>query len=204
MKGIMNSKRLLDWLDAAEITENDVMNLISFYNDCATVMGFPYKGIRPKGTKPLKDHPWYKDAFQLVRIINKMGAKPRDFIMAQFHYFKKVKLKRVNSRDIPTLHTMLEPSAVDKWRNYLQYIGKELPLAKKITKEEMKMFNIKRMRHLMDKYNIKDEEDFFKDPILISQLSKTFVESHESFNKLVSDQYYEKKFGMKLEELFYK
>lgn len=187
------------WWDLLDITSKDIYDTVNYYNDCAVVAGYPYNKIKLKVGKPLKDYSWYGDVTSLTRLICSLEAKPKDFITAQFLYYKKGHSK---GREIPAFKTMLAPAAIEKWHRYMQEQGKETPAYEKISKEEMNKFNKMRMQHLIKQYNIQKEDDFFKDPVLISQLSRSFVEQFETYNTLVESGYYKNVFGLDIETMF--
>jgi hypothetical protein len=187
------------WWDLLDVTSKDIYDTVSFYNDCAVVAGFPYSKIHMKFGKSLKDYNWYGDVISLTRLICSLEAKPKEFITAQFLYYKKNHSK---GREIPSFKTMITPAAIEKWHKYMQELGKETPAYERISKEEMDKFNTLRMKHLIKQYNIQKEEDFFKDPLLISQLSRSFIEKFETYNTLVETGYYKTNFGIDVETLF--
>ena len=187
------------WWDILDITAKDIYDTVNYYNDCAIVAGFPYNKIRLKVGKPLKSYSWYPDVTSLTRLISSLEAKPKDFITAQFIYYKK---KHSKGREIPSFKTMITPAAIEKWHKYMIAQGKETPAYERISREEMDKFNTMRMKHLISQYKIEKEEDFFKDPLLISQLSKSFVEKFETYNMLVESGYYKNVFGIDPENIF--
>src|ERR1035437_3099525 len=185
------------WAGAVEISEVDIAAVASLYNDCvAKIDPFRFR-LDMRGDFTLK--PWCKDIISLIRLINKIGAKPRTYLQAQIVEYRK---PCKSSRQIPTIKMMCSPSGVDRYERFCGRMGMNQRPIHKITTMELEDFSGIQMITTMKRLHIECEDDFFKDPYLIAQLNQSFVKKHPSFIKLEAEGFYKKKFGITGEEIF--
>lgn len=187
----------IGWAGAVEISEPDIAMVANLYNDCiAKVDPFRFS-LDLKGDFTLK--PWCKDIITLIRLMNKIGAKPRTYIQAQVVEYRK---PCKSARNIPTIKMMCSPAGIDRYDRFCDRMGLNQRPVHKITQLELEDFSGIQMVSTMKRLNISCEDDFFKDPYLIAQLSQGFVRKHPSFIKLEAQGFYQKKFGITGEEIF--
>jgi len=186
-----------NWAGATEITESDVALIANIFNDCiAKIDPFRYR-LDLNGNFTTK--PWFKEIITLIRLMARIEAKPRLYIQAQISEYKapcKV------SRAVPTIKMMTTPAGVDRYHRFLDKMGMNPTNVPKISEEEMMDFSKAQMEAVMKKLNIPTEREFFKDPYLVAQLSKSFVQKNPSFQELVSEGFYQKKYKLSPDNLF--
>lgn len=195
MSGVKMSEEI-GWAGAVEISEVDIAMVANIYNDCiAKIDPFRFH-LDLRGDFTLK--PWCKDIISLIRLINKIGAKPRLYIQAQVVEYRK---PCKSARQIPTIKMMTTPAGIDRYERFCDRMGMNRAKPVKITNTDLEDFSGVQMTSLMKRLNIPCEDDFFKDPYLVAQLSKSFVLKHPSFIKLDHEGYYQKKFGVPSESI---
>lgn len=179
------------WAGAVEITESDVALVANLLNDCiAKIDPFRFR-LNLNGDFTMK--PWYKEIITLIRLMNKIEAKPRLYIQAQIaEYRKPCKI----AREVPTIKMMYSPAGIDRYQRFLDKMGMTSSKYHKVTVEEMMDFSKTQMVTIMKRLNIPNEQEFFKDPYLVAQLSASFVKNNLNFIKLESEGFYKKKFGI--------
>ena len=184
---------------AIPITESKLLALLDLYNDLLST-NFHLRGGTeewrhqrniPKD-KTLYDTPFYPDLVNLYSIILTLKVKPREYIMFQIKNYKPpTKMSRLN----PTIRMLTTPAAVERWEN--QFVR---PL-RTTSDEESDRVSRSYMLSLMEANGIQTEDEFYRDPILISQISKSFLAKQPEFQKLVSTGYFLKTFGMAAKDL---
>lgn len=180
----------LNWWEHTEISETDIALIAHIYNDCLERID-PFK-YRLSLDKTFTKKPWYKDMFNLVRVITSIDAKPREYIQAQIsEYVKPIK----RSREIPTIRMMASPSGIDRYKRYCKRHGKLPSNDMRITSKELAVFSSHQLSKVLKTNNL-TEEQFFKDPYLIAQLSRVFVENHPVFRHYEEMGFYKKAFGV--------
>lgn len=184
------------WLES-EISESDVVSLVNIYNDAVTrIASFKY---RLKLTESFTREPWYKEVVLLYRLINKLDVKPRTYISAQIkEYIKPIKYGRA----VPSISSLTSPAALVRWEKYCARMGRVLDVKTKITEQDLNDYNLLQMKSLMKNNNVANETDFFKDPYLLAQLTKDFINTRPAFKKLVNENYYKETFNLTPDELF--
>lgn len=187
----------IGWAGAIEISETDIALVANIYNDCVAKID-PYRFLLDlRGDFTLR--PWCKDIITLIRLIKKLGAKPRIYIQAQVVEYRK---PCQSSRQVPTIKMMTTPAGIDRYERFCDRMGMDRKPPMKVTKLELEDFSSIQMNTIMTRLNLSCADDFFKDPYLVSQLSQSFVKKHPSFIKLEAEGYYKKKFGINGEEIF--
>ena len=193
-KEYMNEE--LGWAGAVEISEVDIALVANLYNDCIAKID-PFRfNLDLRGDFTLK--PWCKDIITLIRVMKKVGAKPRTYIQAQVVEYRK---PCKSARNIPTIKMMCSPAGIDRYDRFCDRMGMNQKPVHIITQTDLEDYSGIQMNDTMERLNI-CEDDFFKDPYLVSQLSQGFVRKHPSFIKLESEGFYKKKFGITGEEIF--
>lgn len=138
----------------------------------------------------------YDDGKKVLDLIHKLGASPRDFVLAQiFEYSRKNK----KAAEVPTIKMMAAPAAIDRWSNYMIKRGKLQEIRPK--EQEIMDYNNDHVSKIMVANSISSLEEFFKDPYCVAQLSKNYVLNHPVFKKLNSEDYYSKN-GFSVEDIF--
>lgn len=174
------------------MTDSQLYLLLQIYNDTVSSISWKYQ-IRTKPDKLLKEYPWYEDLVNLYNIIHTLGAKPRDYIRVQItHYKQPTKFSRV----VPTIRMMTTVKALETWEKS-QAKPKE---AKRLSNDYLIQASNTYMLGLMKANNLASEEEFFKDPFLISQVSKVFLLVNPIFVRLLEEGYYSR-FGLSKENL---
>jgi hypothetical protein len=185
----------LNWWERTEITDTDIALMAHIYNDCLEKID-PFK-YRLTLDKTFTKKPWFKDMFNLVRLITSLGVKPREYIQAQIsEYVKPIK----KAREVPTIRMMASPSGIDRYTSYCKKHGKLPSNNKRINATELEKFSLVQMQRIM-KTNHLTEKDFFRDPYLMAQLSRDFVLSHPTFLELNTTGFYRTSFGVDGTEL---
>lgn len=174
------------------MTDSQLYLLLQIYNDAVSSISWKYQ-VRVKQDTPLKEHSWYPDLINLYNMVHSLGAKPRDYIRVQIiNYKQPTKFSRV----VPTLRMMTTVKAMETWEK-----SQAKPVeAKRLSVEFLNRASSKYMLDLMKANNLSSEEEFFKDPFLISQVSKSFLYSNPIFNRLLDEGYYSR-FGLSRETL---
>ena len=174
------------------MTDLQLYLLLQIYNDAVSSISWKYQ-IKIKQDRPLKEYSWYEDLVNLHEIIHALGVKPRDYIRVQITSYKQpTKFSRV----VPTIRMMTTVKAMETWEKS-QAKPKE---AKRLSAEYLIDASKKYMADLMKANGITEEEEFFKDPFLISQVSKSFLTVSPIFNRLLDEGYYSR-FGLSKENL---
>jgi hypothetical protein len=180
-------------------TEAKLMSLLDLYNDLLTtnfhIRGGTqeYKYHRTvKDGKALSEMFFYEDLIHLYSVIVHLGVKPRDYIMYQIKTYKP---PTKFSRMTPTIRMLTTPAAIEKWENQFVKIKSSM------SEEDRDSLNKEYIETLMRANGISSEEEFFKDPILISQVSKSFLVKNPVFKRLLAEGYYLKTFKLKTSDL---
>lgn len=185
------------WSGAVDITESDVALVANIFNDCiAKIDPFRFR-LDLSGNFTMK--PWYKEIITLIRLMTKIEAKPRLYIQAQITEYKK---PCKSSREVPTIKMMCSPAGIDRYQRFLEKMGMTPDKVHKVSQEEMVDFSKSQMKAIMKRLNIPNEQEFFKDPYLVAQLSKSYVQSNPVFQELASSGFYKKKYGVDPANLF--
>lgn len=188
------------WHDVTDITEKDVIEILTLYNDMVMLYNGDY---RTKISKSLKQTKLYGDCITLYRLLFKYKIKPRFYMNAHFDLYKKSKQKDKRfRRKFPTLASMATPAAIDKYKNYLVETGQVLPEAVSLSEEELIKYNREQLKEMMSKWHM-SEKDLFADPVLAAQFSLNFLEKQQAFKELINEHYYEQTFNVNnYKELF--
>lgn len=185
------------WAGAVDITESDVALIANLFNDCiAKIDPFRFR-LDLNGDFTMK--PWYKEIITLIRLMTKIEAKPRLYIQAQITEYRK---PCKSSREVPTIKMMCSPAGIDRYQRFLEKMGMTPDKVHRISQEEMADFSKSQMETIMKRLNIPNEQEFFKDPYLVAQLSKSYVQSNPVFQELATSGFYQKKFGVDPDNLF--
>lgn len=186
-----------NWAGATEITESDVALIANLFNDfVAKIDPFRYR-LDLNGDFTTK--PWFKEIVTLIRLMARIDAKPRLYIQAQIaEYRQPCKV----SRAVPTIKMMTTPAGVDRYHRFLDKMGMNPTTVHKVSDEEMADFSKSQMEAIMKRLNIVTEREFFKDPYLVAQLSKSYVQKNPAFQELVTEGFYQKKYKVKPDSLF--
>ena len=183
-------------LNAGAIPESKLLALLEMYNDLL-IINFK-RDLREYGhhktvsnNKTLYEMPFYPDLVNLYNIVTTLKVRPRDYIIYQF---KNHKQPTTRSRQVPTIKMLTTPAAVELWEK--QFNKPILTISDKDLEESSRKY----MLSLMTIHNV-TEEDFFKDPMLISQVAKSFLHKQPAFRKLLSEGYYLKTFKLQASDL---
>ncbi len=161
--------------------------LLQIYNDAISTISWKYQ-IKLKEGQKLESYTWYKDLVNLYNIIHSLGIKPRAYITFQINNYKQ---PTKFSRMVPTIRMLTTMKALEDWEK-----ANAAPVKAKILSEDYLIESSKKyMVDLMRANNIDSEEEFFKDPYLISMLSKCFLIKNPIFMSLLNSGYYSK-FGL--------
>ena len=161
--------------------------LLQIYNDAISSIGWKYQ-IKLKEGQKLSSYTWYQDLINLYNIIHSLGVKPRDYVRFQVNNYKQ---PTKFSRMVPTLRMLTTMKAVEDWER-----SQGPPIeAKRLSDDYLIETSKKYMSDLMKANNISSEEEFFKDPYLISMLSRAFLVNNPTFMSLLNSGYYTK-FGL--------
>ena len=184
-----------DKVDPVDISETDLMLLASLYNECLGKID-PHR-YQLHFSKGYEQKTWYKELLNLYRTINKVNAKPRDYIQSQISEYKPSFKK---GRRVPTIKMMTTEEGVQRYYSYMNRHGR---IDSKVTvvKANLSEFAETSLRRLMANFRIVDEVDFFKDPYLLKQLPRNFVLEHPVYKQLCNMHFYEKQYGMAGTEL---
>jgi hypothetical protein len=180
---------------SAEVSDDDLLLLASVYNDCLSKID-PFR-YNLKFTDGFRNKPWYNDLLSLLRVINKLGAKPREYIQAQLNEYKPA-LKL--SRRVPTIRMMASDEGIERYNSYLGKRGRGESTVV-IVKANMMEFADVALHKMMATYKIDTVQDIFKDPFLMRQLPLQYVKKHPAYVELCNSHYYEKEFGVEGIEL---
>ena len=177
-------------VDSVEVSDNDLVLLATIYNEClAKIDPFRYN---LRFTNNYKKKTWYRDLLGLFRTINKINARPREYIQAQISEYRPP-LKK--SRRVPTIKMMSSEEGIKRYYSYLDKHGR-IPSNVVVVKANTSEFADSIMHKLMKSFHIEKEQDFFKDPFLIKQLPRAFVTSHPAYKELCAEHFYEKTYGL--------
>ncbi len=180
-----------------EISETDIIMIAEIYNDIIGKID-PYKfHLSFKGD--FKGRTWYREMIPLIRLMKSIKAKPRLYLQAQVvEYRKPVK----HARQVPTIKMMATPAGIERYERFCVKRGLTKSKIHKVTQTELEDFSGIQMLAMMERLHISCQDDFFKDPYLIAQLSQSYVKKHPSFIKLEAEGFYQKEFGVSVESLF--
>lgn len=184
-------------MEYSDVTEKDILDLISIYNEFTKTKHPFFYVLRTSGNITQKT--WYRYFVDLARIIRIAKAQPREFIQAQFASFRQ---PTPLHKPVPHPKYLAATASVERWKLYLIKLGKkqhEVPL---VDDQALSVMSADRMKRLMKSCGLIDEEEFFLDPTLISQLSYGFVKKHPIFKKLEAIDYYQTTFGITALDLF--
>ena len=176
-----------------------LMALLDLYNDLLSV-NYHIKGgteeykyhKKLKEGLPLSSAPFYEDLLRLYSLIVDLKVRPRDYILYQLRLYKP---PTKYSYKVPTLRMLTNPAALERWNK--QFIKIQSPL----TESELDAANLEYMQTLMRANGLSSEEEFFKDPILLSQVSKSFLLKNNTFKTLLASGYYLRTFGLQAKDL---
>jgi len=170
-----------------DIPDSKLYLLLQLYNGAVGKVSWNY-AVKINKKKLFREHPWYDDLVNLYNIIHYNGIKARDYLNVQVtHYRKATRF----SRSVPTIRMMTTPAALEVWSKSL-----ERTTAKPPSFSELVTSSEKYMRDLMQMNNLSSEEEFFKDPLLIREVSRAFLSQHPVFLRLLSEGYYKEHFGL--------
>ena len=190
------------WQNSTDVTQEDVINLIVLYNSFVTHHGGDVKYYIKYKSKNFAAHKHYGDAFNLIRFMNKLEIKPREYFNVQFEYYKKEK-KHPYCRPYPSLKNLFSPAALTRWKQWLIDTKKEKMPAADLTPAEIRSYEESYLKDMMKAWNFTSEKEFFKDIVLTRHFSLDFLHSRGTFMELVDDHFYERSYSVKdYRELF--
>ena len=169
------------------VPDSKLYLLLQLYNGAVGKVSWNY-AVKVSKNKLFKDHPWYDDLVNLYNIIHYNGLKARDYLAVQVSHYRKATRF---SRTVPSIRMMTTPAALEVWSKSL-----ERTFAKPPSFAELVNISDKYMRDLMHMNHITSEEDFFKDPLLIREVSRAFLSQHPVFLRLLAEGYYKEHFGL--------
>lgn len=183
-----------NWWENTEYSLTDAKLVVDLYNDLTAMRrGARYKDKKVSVEEAAKyNERIMKEAIAFLRLTGRFNASPREFMLAQVDQYSG----KNRFRKFPTLKMMSAPSAVDNWKSYCERVGKIVPEVDDTSLESLLKYNKDRMSTIMRTNNVKTEEDFFKNPIFISDLSYSFLQKQPLFIKLVKEQYYKDTYDM--------
>jgi hypothetical protein len=170
-----------------DIPDSKLYLLLQLYNGAVGKVSWNY-AVKINKKKLFREHPWYDDLVNLYNIIHYNGIKARDYLAVQVSHYRKATRF---SRSVPTIRMMTTPAALEVWSKSL-----ERTTAKPPSFSELVTSSEKYMRDLMQMNNLSSEEEFFKDPLLIREVSRAFLSQHPVFLRLLSEGYYKEHFGL--------
>ena len=170
-----------------DIPDSKLYLLLQLYNGAVGKVSWNY-AVRLNKNKLFKEHPWYDDLVNLYNIIHYNGIRARDYLSVQVSHYRKATRF---SRSVPTIRMMTTPAALEVWSKSL-----ERTVVKPPSFTELVSISEKYMKDLMHMNNLSSEEDFFKDPLLIREVSRAFLSQHPVFLRLLSEGYYKEHFGL--------
>lgn len=184
---------------AIPVTESKLLALLDLYNDLLTT-NFHIRGGTEEykyhksipSNKSLYDTYFYQDLLNLYSIITNLKVRPLSYIMFQI---KNYRPPTNMSRHSPTLKMLTTPAAVEKWEN--QFATPKHA----ISEADNDAVNAAYLKTLCQANGIEDENEIYKDPILISQISKSFLLKQPIFKKLLTEGYYWKAFKLKTSDI---
>lgn len=179
------------FMDSAEITEADLMMLASLYNEILAKVD-PYK-YTLKFTNNCQHKTWYRELFNLCRTINKINAKPREYISAQITEYKPSFKK---GRRVPTIKMMASEEGIERYNKYLDKRGRGAPSYVTVVKGSTIEFADTLARKMMDTFHLQSEADLFKDVYCLKQLPRKYVADHPAFKQLCAEKFYETNYGV--------
>lgn len=186
----MQPQKNLSFMDSAEITDADLMMLASVYNEILAKVD-PWK-YTLKFTNGYNKKTWYRELFNLCRTINKVGARPREYIQAQISEYKPSFKK---GRRVPTIKMMASEEGIERYNKYLLSRGRiqsTVPVIKGNTLE----FADSLAHKMMLNFGLQTEEDLFKAIFCIKQLPRDYVKEHPMFKHLCETHFYENTYGV--------
>jgi hypothetical protein len=170
-----------------EIPDSKLNILLQIYNSEVGRISWNYT-VKVSPKKLFKQHPWYQDLVNLFNIVYHNNLKARDYIHVQVTNYRKATRF---SRTVPTIRMMTTPAALEVWEKSQTRITAQAP-----TYPMLIRISEQYMKDLMTMNNIGSEEDFFKDPLLIREVSRAFLSQHPIFMRLLSEGYYKTHFGL--------
>ena len=185
--------------EANDVTPEDVTLIAGIYNDCIGLVYSPFSKSILKMGKILDDDKTRPDLIGLCRIIASLNCSPREYIMAQIQEYKKPIKK---GRLTPTLKMMVSPSGIDRWNRHVEKkLGPGTHTGRIPCSFDWYTYSKDMMKKVMEANGIKSEKEYFMDPYLLSHLSRQFLMNNETFRALVDEGFYQKTFGMTVEEV---
>lgn len=175
-----------------DVPESKLYLLLQLYNGVVGKVSWNYT-VKLSGKKLFKDHPWYQDLVNLYNIVVHNNLKARDYIAVQVsHYRRATRFSRV----VPSIRMMTTPAALEVWEKSLARIPAKAP-----TYDALIKISDQYMKDLMHMNNLASEEDFFKDPLLIREVSRAFLSQHPIFMRLLAEGYYKEYFGLESSDI---
>ena len=170
-----------------DIPDSQLYLLLQLYNGAVGKVSWNYV-VKVSPKKPFKEYPWYKDLVNLYNIIQSNGLKAREYLALQVSSYRRATRF---SRVVPSIRMLTTPAALEVWSK-----SKERVSAKAPSIDALDRLSEKYMRDLMQMNNLDSTEDFFKDPLLIREVSRDFLRKQPEFNRLLLAGYYKEHFGM--------
>jgi hypothetical protein len=172
--------------------EERLVILLDYYNLFVDRIS-PIKKLRPRKNIPFSENYYYDDLKKLEYVIKVLNTTPQKYLEFQF---RKWRAPFRLARQFPALSYLSSPVAIEK---YIRSLGpSEENLVDNLA---MLTFSAKHMQDLMSANNISSEEEFFKDPLFLSEVSEEFLSSNETFMELLNSGYYENTFGLTINDI---
>lgn len=172
--------------------EHRLILLLDYYNLFVSQIS-PIKQLRPSKSLSFKENSFFVDLRKLDCVITSFKTTPQKYLEFQFRNWR-IPFKL--SRKFPPLSYLSSPNAVEKFARSIAPNIENM-----VSSQSLISFSESYIKDLMTIHNIKTEEDFFKDPIFISDLPENYLKLNKTFQKLLSENYYENTFGITKEEI---
>lgn len=172
----------------SDITDKEVYLYANLYNEIVgTIDNFKFNLRIPNDIKKAF---WYKDILNVIHLMKVLKCNPREYFVFQI---KNYNAKHSKGRQVPTVKMLSSPRLVSLWE---EYVFKQASYKKPIvvSKEALIQYSKDKKSQLMKIYNL-TELDFFKDLVLVLQLSPDYLQQSEIFQRLYDSGYYKKVYG---------
>jgi hypothetical protein len=174
------------------VPEAKLFLLLQLYNDMVGKVNWKC-ALKVYINKPaISSYSWYPDLCNLHKILQALGAKPREYISFQIQYHTNtVKF----GRTVPTIRMLTTPAAVERWEKH-----KSGPRIDHVSRNDIIQSSTRHMANIMHANGL-DELSFFQNPLFIGEVSKVFLAQNETFRTLLASGYYHKHFGLSATDL---
>lgn len=175
-----------------DVTDISLNLLLQLYNNAVGKVGWQY-AIRLNGKRPFKEYPWYQDLINLYNILHYNKITPREYLTVQISHYKKATRF---SRNVPSIRMMTTPAALEVWAQSQTRVSAKPP-----SYDQLIVASTKYMQDLIHMNGLASEEEFFKDPFLIREVSRAFLNQNSTFKRLLSEGYYKEHFGLETSDI---